>query len=95
MDMRRTTLALLMALALAAQPGLALTPPLPGSDPDPCNSAAFLHLIGQPESALKAETIPDPWRLIRFGEFVTQDYSESRLNVQLDVEGRIERLSCG
>ncbi|MHA1127554.1 MAG: I78 family peptidase inhibitor [Alphaproteobacteria bacterium] len=60
-----------------------------------CNAGSMGWLIGQPESTLAAVTLPAPVRIIQAGEAVTMDHNPSRLNVQLDVTGRISSLTCG
>lgn len=60
-----------------------------------CNAGSMGWLIGQPESTLAAVALPAPVRIIQVGEAVTMDHNPSRLNVQLDVNGRISSLTCG
>lgn len=60
-----------------------------------CGAAGLQDLVGAPLAALPEE---GPWatlRIIRPGDAVTQDYSESRLNVSLDAADRILALTCG
>jgi hypothetical protein len=42
-----------------------------------------------------SETIPQGARLIRPGDAVTEDFSPTRLNIDLDAAGRILRAWCG
>ena len=60
-----------------------------------CGANDMGWLIGQPESTLAAVTIPGPVRVISPDEAVTMDHNPSRLNVHLDVDGRITSLTCG
>jgi hypothetical protein len=52
-------------------------------------------LIGQPVSAMPATGVWTALRVIEPGMAVTEDYSPSRLNVALDLQGRIVGVACG
>ncbi len=72
-----------------------LTGNAPAVDPtDPCGAKGYSSLLGSP---LAAVTLPADLndRVIRPGDAVTQDYVESRLNLELDESGTIIGLSCG
>lgn len=74
-------------------------PPAPAPQPPvatlvPCGGDSLVPLIGQPVAALPPG-LPPGTRVIRPGDAVTEDYSESRLNVDLDAGDRIVRLWCG
>ena len=65
-----------------------------------CNAASLADLIGRAASQdLGAEALrrsgSRTLRWIRPGDVVTMDYSESRLNIHLDGQGRVERFNCG
>ena len=60
---------------------------------DTCNAAAYQNLIGQ--DAVTALIIPDPKRVFRLGEPVTQDYVAERVNVRLDDTDVIIAVGCG
>ena len=71
------------------------TTPVPAPAINQCGAAALQVLVGQPVSVL-----PDigPWtakRIIQPGQLITQDFSATRLNVQVDGAGRILALTCG
>ena len=71
------------------------TTPVPTPAVDQCGAAALQVLVGQP-----VRVLPDsgPWatkRIIRPGQLVTQEFSATRLNVQVDGAGRILALTCG
>jgi hypothetical protein len=89
--------ALTLLLAACQPPApdpLFLGPPLQ-ADLAPCGGNAVLPLIGRSAGALPAT---GPWgalRVIRPGMMITMDYSESRLNVEVDDQGRITALRCG
>jgi Peptidase inhibitor I78 family len=44
---------------------------------------------------LQAQGLPPGARIIRPGDMVTEDFSTSRLNVDLDANDRVTRLWCG
>lgn len=60
-----------------------------------CDGNQILPLMGQPVSALPAAGGWGTLRVIRPGMAVTEDYSDTRLNVELDAQDRIIGLSCG
>jgi hypothetical protein len=75
---------------------------LPGMGPDDCGASALQSRIGQPVAqgaggtsiggvAVSAPAI----RVIAPGQPVTQDYSTSRLNLDVDASGRLVRPWCG
>jgi hypothetical protein len=92
----RATLPALMCLSLiACQPvPRDLHVPMPPSGQD-CGAAALQGLVGQNLAALPAS---GPWgalRVIRPGMMVTMDYSETRLNAEVDAAETILALRCG
>lgn len=82
-------LASVLALA-ACQPA---TPTLPPDDA--CGASGLQDFVGQPESVLAATTFPAPVRIIHPDTPVTEDYSPSRLNIDIGRDGRIARVWCG
>ncbi|MHA7876486.1 I78 family peptidase inhibitor [Roseivivax sp.] len=67
----------------------------PGSpDADSCGAEGYRALVGSPLAAVTLPADLDA-RIIRPGDMVTMDYSESRLNIALDAEGVITRVYCG
>lgn len=60
-----------------------------------CGAAGLQDLLGKDRSVLAAMTLPMGTRIITPGMAVTEDYSPTRLNIWLDRQGRIERISCG
>jgi len=65
-----------------------------------CNAEPLAELVGRPASVeLGAEALrrsgSRTLRWIRPADVVTMDYSESRLNIHLDGQGRVERFNCG
>jgi hypothetical protein len=62
---------------------------------DACGAAGLQNLIGQSRDVLAAMTLPQGTRVIEPGMPITEDYSETRLNIDLDAQGRIARVWCG
>jgi hypothetical protein len=65
-----------------------------------CREAAAQDLLGRPASAelgrLALErTGARTLRWIRPGDAVTMDLLSDRLNIELDAQGRVRRVSCG
>ena len=69
----------------------------PGAAPDlaSCGAAELTSLIGGPVTALPDSGGWGALRIIHPGDAVTADFSETRLNVEVDAQNRILRLSCG
>lgn len=80
----------MFALALAA---CAPATDLPG--PDACGADGMQDLLGKDRGALAAMTLPAGSRIITPGMAVTEDYSPSRLNIDLDDRGKITGVWCG
>ena len=97
--MKPTALATLGALTLAAcQTGASDLPeasPLPEGAADTCGAAGFAHTIGTDHGAHDFASPDRPLRIIPPNSAITMDYSENRLNVDLDDAGRVVRLWCG
>ncbi len=90
---------LVLCLACAAVPP-EVGPAVPDAGDYRCNVEPLSELIGRPASQdLGAEALrlshSRVLRWIRPGDVVTMDYSESRLNIHLDGQGRVERFNCG
>lgn len=68
-------------------------PPLPpvGS----CGADALQALVGQPASVLETMRFGQVVRVIGPGMAVTMDYREDRLNIEVDADKIINRVSCG
>ena len=69
----------------------------PGAAPDlsSCGAAQLTSLIGGPVTALPETGGWGTLRIIHPGDAVTEDFSTARLNVEVDAQDRILRLSCG
>ncbi|HYD11862.1 MAG TPA: I78 family peptidase inhibitor [Allosphingosinicella sp.] len=90
---------------LVAVLALAACGPHPESTPPPpeagtCNAAAAQHLVGRQASpALGREAMrragAGMWRFLRPGQIVTMEFRADRLNISLDAQDKVERISCG
>ncbi|SLN45282.1 I78 family peptidase inhibitor [Ruegeria meonggei] len=90
--------------ALALLAACAQTPPPPDDSPLPpeaapvdlafCEGDAFAGSVGQPVSGIQAQ-LPERARVLGPDGIATQDYRIDRLNVYVDSEGVIQRLTCG
>lgn len=60
-----------------------------------CGADGMQGLVGQDKAVLAAMTFPMGTRIIEPGMAITEDYSESRLNIDLGRDGRIARVWCG
>jgi hypothetical protein len=81
-------------------PAEAGEPPIQGESGRKCEAAGVQSLLGQQASAeLGAEAMrasgAAKLRWIPEGAMITMDYSESRLNIQLDRQNKIVRIYCG
>lgn len=70
-----------------------VAPPVP--EENACGAAGMVTLVGQDKSVFAAMTLPMGTRIIEPDMAVTEDYSPSRLNFDLDAQGRITRVWCG
>ena len=89
---------------LAVLAACAETPSAPEDDvlpPEPapvdlafCKGEAFADSAGQPVSTIQTD-LPQRSRVLGPDDIATQDYRIDRLNVYVDSEGVIQRLTCG
>jgi hypothetical protein len=70
-----------------------VTPDMPG--PNACGAEGMQDLVGKSQGVLAAMTFPAGTRIITPGMAVTEDYSSSRLNIDLDEAGKIAGVWCG
>lgn len=89
---RYAAAALLLGLAAC---DLALPEPPPGPAPTACGAPALQGLVGQDAAVLHSMTFAVQVRIIRPGDMVTEDYSEQRLNIEVDANEKISRVYCG
>jgi len=67
-----------------------------GEPPSACEAEMWMGLIGLDEDQVLAEkNLPAQMRIIHWGDMVTQDYIPSRLNIRLDQNGDVYRVTCG
>lgn len=82
----------LVACGTAPEPQRPVVPP---PQEDTCMAAPYARLIGLDQTTLERELILRQVRVIRPGDFVTQDFRPMRLNFEIDNDGRIARIFCG
>ncbi len=90
-----TRFSILADLLLAACGG-AVAPRMDGAShaqADTCGAAAQQGLIGLDAAAALA--VPEPKRIYRPDEAITQDFNPLRINVQLDETDTIIAVTCG
>lgn len=80
-------LILLMAGCTAQAPGQR------AAAPEACGAADYAGLIGQDAAAALA--LPDPKRIYRTDEAITDDFVPNRINVKLDDTDTIFEIACG
>jgi hypothetical protein len=93
------TVAAVAALGLQAcvpQGGAGGGTVVPSTAPDACGAAALQDLVGRPITDFEAMSMgPKTLRVLRPGDAMTLDFSETRLNVDVDQNGNISRIWCG
>lgn len=60
-----------------------------------CGAEDLQGLVGQKASVLQTMRFSQVVRVIEPGMAVTMDFSATRLNIEVDEEGVISRVSCG
>lgn len=63
--------------------------------PDQCGLADLPNMRGQKMERLADFRLPGALRVLWPGQEITNEIDATRLNVQVDVAGRIVRLMCG
>ncbi len=71
-----------------------LTPGFDDREPDVCHASEVAGLVGQPGVAMRTATTR-PYRIVPLGSLVTQEYISGRIDVYLDANGNIARITCG
>ena len=98
-------LALIPALITLA----ACTPPVPTLPPldraaapqtvagpaDSCGAAGLQVLVGQDVALFESQSRTGPSRILRPGQAATTDFSAQRVNVAVDGQNRVTRITCG
>ena len=90
-----TALCLMLAACQTSAPDARYLGPPDQIDLSRCGGGPILDLMGQNVSALPASGGWATLRVIGPGMAVTEDYSETRLNVEIDGEDRIIGVTCG
>ena len=67
----------------------------PVDQADACHASELQYLVGQPGAVLHGMRFSQEVRVIAYGMAVTMDYNPARLNILLDRQDVIERVSCG
>jgi hypothetical protein len=67
----------------------------PSAPADACGMAERRDLIGQTAAEIDPARLPEGARTVCLGCMTTTDYVPSRLNLQLDAEGKVASLRCG
>lgn len=87
------TLPLTLALlAVAACDDANVIRPDPGLDQ--CQAPAYRSLVGRPVAALNGVLFAVPYRVIRPGDAVTEEFMPTRINISLDGGDRIVAVAC-
>lgn len=68
-------------------------PDAPG--PTACGATELQYLLGQPAAVLSTMKFATTVRVIRPMTPITEDYSEQRLNIDVDANEKISRIWCG
>lgn len=68
---------------------------MPPAAEDTCGAAGFADLIGQPRSAAETAALPVDARIVGPDDAVTMDFNPERLNVLLNDNNLVDRLTCG
>ena len=82
----------------AAAPVETAPPVAAPTDPaaaDTCNMAQYTALIGKPVTDAGVPAAGPSVRIIKPGDQVTMDFSEARLNIDVDAAGVITGMRCG
>ena len=92
--MRRTIAFLGIAVILAGCAAPPVAEPDHGA-PQGCGAGRLAGWVGQPVAALDEQYLPSTVRILAPGTPVTEDFSPSRLNVDVDAAGTITGFHCG
>lgn len=84
-----------MTWACAAQPRDTGASSQAATEADRCGLSHWGQLIGQPESAIPRDQLPQGARVICASCMVTQDFRPDRLNIILTEDGRVASMRCG
>lgn len=80
---------------LAGQPRMGSVDDMLPPQPDRCGLALLPDLRGAPMAQLADFRLIGPLRVLWPGQEITNEVNPARLNAEVDVAGRIQRLMCG
>ncbi|MGD2133825.1 MAG: I78 family peptidase inhibitor [Maricaulaceae bacterium] len=60
-----------------------------------CDLERWERLMGQPRANVVSQDLPESVRVISYGSMVTQDFVPERLNIWLDRNDNVYRVTCG
>ncbi len=92
--MKRSAFPVIALVAFAAQACTPLASPEPDFIPG-CFADGLSDLVGQDASVLDQLDLRGSVRVIGPGMAITQDYSENRLNIDVNARNVITRVWCG
>lgn len=61
---------------------------------DTCGASRFRNLIGEEAATIDRATMPANTRFITPGMMITQDFSPTRLNIHVGMDGKIASMGC-
>ena len=67
----------------------------PAAGENACGAAELQSLVGTSVGSLDPATLPEPRRVIFFGQAVTMDFRADRLNVEIGKDDKVARVFCG
>lgn len=67
----------------------------PATGENACGAAELQSLVGTSVGSLDPATLPEPRRVIFFGQAVTMDFRADRLNVEIGKDDKVARVFCG
>lgn len=105
MHSRRSLFSIVLTAALFAGCSSTPTPSGPtvktsAATPERCSTEPLTDLIGKPGSQelldqARQRSGAQRARMLNPDDMMTLDYDSQRLNIDLDEQGRVHRLSCG
>lgn len=85
---------LLVPLMLAACVEVPPPPAEPSVPEDSCNAAGYQGLVGQSSDVLRTMLLPAGTRVIGPNDAITEDFRPERMNLEIGVSGRIDKIGC-
>ncbi|RYG30157.1 MAG: Elastase inhibitor AFLEI Flags: Precursor [Burkholderiales bacterium] len=83
------------AAAAPVEPAPPVATPADPAMADTCNMAQYTALVGKPVTDAGVPAAGPSVRIIKPGDQVTMDFSEARLNIDVDAAGVITGMRCG